>query len=547
MSEVKSKRSRAASAVKKFVKMVINPEALARATVTSDADRSERERKAKVTFSVAKPAPHVLPKDKELAMDALVGDIYAYASTDVTFAEGLQFMGYPYLSELTQRAEYRRPAEILAKEMTRKWIKFSSSGKEDKSEKIGKIEAEFTRLHVQSLFRQATEQDGFFGRSQIYVDMGVDFNSEELKAPLLLKPETVKGKTIKRLTMVEPIWSYPNFYEASNPLDPKFFRPQTWFVLGMEIHSTRLLTFVSHKVPDILKPAYAFGGLSLSQMLKPYVDNWLRTRQSVSDILHAFSVFVLKTNMSELLNGGAAEQLFNRLEVFNRMRDNRGLFMIDQATEDFSNVSAPLSGLDHLQAQSQEHMSAVVGAPLIVMFGISPSGLNASSEGEMKAFQDWVAGKQEADLSPNLTTVLHLVELSLFGEIDPDIGFAWVPLWTLDAKQASDMRKQDADTDAIYIDRGVIDPSESRKRIAMEKDSPYSNLDLDKKIVPPDQQANENDLMDGLGLGQPGGEAPPGEEKPPGEGKSEGEKKDEVPGSELGPEDKDRAGKVTVT
>ncbi|MGF6605041.1 hypothetical protein P3T23_009802, partial [Paraburkholderia sp. GAS448] len=48
----------------------------------------------------------------------------------------------------------------------------------------------------------------------------------------------------------------------------------------------------------MLKPAYAFGCLSLSQIAKPYVDNWLRTRQSVSDLLHSFSTMVLKTNLA---------------------------------------------------------------------------------------------------------------------------------------------------------------------------------------------------------------------------------------------------------
>lgn len=54
---------------------------------------------------------------------------------------------------------------------------------------------------------------------------------------------------------------------------------------------------MSHDVLDILKPTYNFGGLSLAQMTKPYVDNWLRTRQSVSDQINAFSVVALSTNM----------------------------------------------------------------------------------------------------------------------------------------------------------------------------------------------------------------------------------------------------------
>ena len=53
----------------------------------------------------------------------------------------------------------------------------------------------------------------------------------------------------------------------------------------------------------ISETAGAFGGLAMSQMLKPYVDNWLRTRQSVSDLIHSFSVSGIKTDLSTMLMG----------------------------------------------------------------------------------------------------------------------------------------------------------------------------------------------------------------------------------------------------
>src|SRR5262249_37704416 len=161
--------------------------------------------------------------------------------------------------------------------------------------------------------------------------------------------------------VIEPLWTYPGNYNSTNPLAEDFYRPRSWYVMNREVHASRLLTFVSRPLPDLLKPAYAFGGLSLSQIAKPYVDNWLRTRQSVSDLLHSFSTMVLKTNLAAVLDAGGAEQMLRRAVLFNQARDNRNLMMIDHDTEDFANVSAPLGSLDRLQAQSQEHMAAVTG------------------------------------------------------------------------------------------------------------------------------------------------------------------------------------------
>jgi hypothetical protein len=155
-----------------------------------------------------------------------------------------------------------------------------------------------------------------------------------------------------------------------------------------------LLTFVSREVSDILKPAYAFGGLSLSQMIKADVDNFRRTRQSVSDLIHSFSQFILLTNMgaSQTAEG---RKLFDRVDFMIALRDNRNMAIADKETEDIKNVSAPLGTLDALQAQSQEHICASSGLPLIKFTGLTPTGLNASSEGEIRSFYDWIHATQE--------------------------------------------------------------------------------------------------------------------------------------------------------
>ncbi|MFL9998461.1 DUF1073 domain-containing protein [Paraburkholderia sediminicola] len=177
---------------------------------------------------------------------------------------------------------------------------------------------------------------------------------------------------MRGLRVVEPIWTYPGMYNSTNPLAEDFYRPQSWYVMDREVHASRLLPFASQPLPDMLETAYAFGDLRLSRIAKPYVDNWLRTRQSVSDQLHSFSTMVLKTNLASVLDAGGAEQMLRLAVLFNQARDNRNLMIIDRDSEDFANVSAPLGSLDRLQAQSQEHMSAVTGIPLIVLLASCP-------------------------------------------------------------------------------------------------------------------------------------------------------------------------------
>ena len=158
--------------------------------------------------------------------------------------------------------------------------------------------------------------------------------------------------------------------------------------VAVEVHASRLLTTIPFPVGDLLKPAYSFGGLPLVQLGKPYVDNWLNVRQSTADIAQAYSIFVLATDLSATLAGGAGEDIEKRVKLFNKNRSNKGTMVIDKDHEDFKNISANIAGIEAVQAASQEHMSAAWRIPLVKLTGISPSGLNASSEGEIRVYYD---------------------------------------------------------------------------------------------------------------------------------------------------------------
>ena len=437
------------------------------------------------------PWPGVVPKEQgrpQLAQDSQIQAVYGFqAGWDWN---GYGFMGYALLSDLAQIPEYRRPSEILANEMTRKWVKLVSVSGEDKTEKLKELKADLKKFQVQETFRRAFEIDNFFGHAQIYIDVGT--SGPELKNPLLLDAKIGKA-SLRGIRTIEPIWVYPNNYNAVNPLSPHFYRPETWFVLGTEVHQSRLLNFVSRPVPDMLKPAYLFGGVALTQLMRPYVDNWLRTRQSVSDITHNFSTPVLKTDMAQMLTPGGAQALALRAQVFNTGRDNQGLMILSKEKEDFANVSAPLSTLDKLQAQAQEQMAAIAGEPLVKLFGITPSGLNASSDGEIRVFYDTVESVQERVGTPNLKRILDILQMNRYGAIDPDIGFLWQPLWSLDEAKLADVRKANAETDAIYVESGILAPDEVRATIAAEEGSRYASIDVNKA---PDLRREEEEGLE---------------------------------------------------
>lgn len=417
----------------------------------------------------------VIPDGEGLAMDS--GGMVGYANSA---GVSMNFLGYPVLSELSQRSEYRAPVQTLATEMTRKWIQFKSIGSEDLSEKIKQIEVAFDHFKIRDAFKLATEHDGFFGRGNLFVEIE---GNDDRETPLVVDKATIKKGSLKQLKVIEPIWTTPVNYDSIDPTNKYFYKPNMWYVMGKPVHSSRLFTFISHPVADMLKPSYNFSGLSMTQMMMPYVDNWLSTRDSVSDLIHSFSTSGIKTNMDAMLsegNEGDATDIINRAELFNRMRDNRGLMMLDTSTdEEFFQYNTPLSGLDKLQAQAQEQMAAPCHIPLVKLFGITPSGLNASSEGEIKVYYDYVAAQQQSIYTDPLVTILKIIQLHLFGQIYDDITFEFVPLEQMTEEQIANINKTKAETGATLVEANIISHEEERTRLADDSFSGYNSLDAE--------------------------------------------------------------------
>lgn len=422
----------------------------------------------------------VVPEGKTAPILAMDSPAYTMAGEAYP---GWGFPGFAYLSMLATRAEFRAFAAAMSTELTREWIEFSSTDSEGPAgERIKKIEEAFRDLRVREVVMKAVSQDCFFGRAQIFLDIaGADRNT-----PLILSPRTIKKGTLIRISTVEAIWTTPCAYNALDPAAADFYRPSRWFMLGQEVHATRLLTIITRELPDILKPAFNFAGMSLSQLAEPYVDNWLRTRQSVANLINNFSITALKTNMSQVLQAGDdGSSVFDRAQLFTLTRSNQGLMLLDKDLEELAQLNVPLSGLHELQAQSQEQMCSVSHIPSVILTGLAPSGFGNVADGEMTEWYDWIAAQQEAHWRPPLETILKVVQLSLFGEIDSSIGFTFLPLKQMTESELADIRLKNSQAGSAYIDRGVIDPGEERERLANDPESGYQGLDMDKEIVSP--------------------------------------------------------------
>lgn len=295
----KPQRSRAVAVRKEIVpakRLKITDEMLGRAMGMFGGARHSMI-SASAMFKPADHPPGVVPErfKSHYAMDEFstnAGEWAAQQYYNYAAVDGAAFLGYPMLAILAQRSEYRMIVETIAEDATRNWIKLTSvGGDKGKSDKIKIINDEMDRLDMKGHFRKMSEHDGYFGRSHLYLDTGNTDDRQELKTPIgngrnkITQLKVNMERPLLRLASVEPVWCYPSSYNSNDPLKPEWYNPSQWFVQGKEVHVSRLLWFVAREVPDLLKPAYSFGGLSMTQMAMPYVQNWIETRQAVNRMI----------------------------------------------------------------------------------------------------------------------------------------------------------------------------------------------------------------------------------------------------------------------
>lgn len=442
------------------------------------------------------PAPGVVPADRPSHMPIMAQDdsisnfMAAMGAGNFISQSGLGWLGYPFLSELAQRQEYRLISQVFAEEMTREWVDIEITENKNDKKKKGKVEeiiGDFKKFNIRNHFHENIMLDGLMGIGHLYVDIeGARDDKEVLKTNMIVDKKTIKQHGFRGLVRVEPVWTYPATYNSTDPLRGDFFRPQSWWVMGKEVHRTRMLSFVFREMPDLLKPVYMFGGISMTQLCMPAVQNWLETRSSVNNLIDAFSTMAFATNFGTLLAPDVNQALINRVMMFNNMRNNRGSFVYDKDTEDLKNISAPLGGLSDLQAQALEHIPVAARQPLVKYTGMQPAGLNASSDGEIRTFYDTMKALQEYVMMPAVDTILKLIQLNRYGDIDEDIRAVPKGLWQLDEAGKAATEKEEADTMEVLYNMGAVDGSEVREAVSMKPSGLFQGVDLSKPLPEPD-------------------------------------------------------------
>lgn len=435
-------------------------------------------------------------------MGMAMGIVGTNATLSQMASEGIGFPGYPYLSALALRGEYQNIVGTRTKEFFRKWGHFQSrSGDPDAiKEKVKLIEEEMERLKIRDVQRREFENDEWFGNGLTVALWEGDATDDEELESVLPAAASLKGKRIDRFQNVEPVWCTPDTYEAWNPLLSDFYIPEWWWVMGKRVHVSRIMQTIQRPMHDLFKQAFNFGGLPITLMAKPYVDNWLRTRQNVADIINTLRVFVVKEDLTMSATGlktkdapgGSGKTLRQALRTWQRTMDNFGVMALSK-DGGLDVASTSLSDLHDLQGQSLENICCITNIPVIKFTTNQPAGLNATSDGTIRTFYDTGRSIRENDIGPSLNRKIDLIQMTLFGEVDPDIEWVWDDLFEETPADKLEMESKKSQIRASDAQNGFITAEEGREQIEGDADSIYASSNVDLSEPPEDYPGDDED------------------------------------------------------
>ncbi|MBJ9257291.1 DUF1073 domain-containing protein [Citrobacter amalonaticus] len=423
-------------------------------------------------FKRYEPLPGVIPEDKKesaLAMDSTPYDVLNSMSIGNEYSG---FRGYPVLATMSQQVEYANMHTVMADEMTRNWIEVKSTEEGDSD--IDLMEAALQKYDVKRLIHEAVRQDSMFGVAHIYIDVGVNQDSYELEKPLFLDPRKIGKGSLKGFRVVDPTWIYPAMYNTRWPLADDFYKPQAWFVMGQTVNESRFIDIISRPVPDILKPSYNFGGLSLTQLMEDYVVDWRDAKKNVIKILRTLRMRALQTDMDARLQEPG--QFDKRIKLFTQYQDNFGIWAIDRE-EGLLHQQTSLSELSNLLSNYQDQMCIPARITNLKLLGNAPAGLNASGDSELETWHETISGMQERDIRRALENIFKIIQLSEFGEIKKNIFFEFKPLDELSEKEKAEINEIKVRTVCLPADSQLVNTEEGRDALKSIEGAGFESLD----------------------------------------------------------------------
>lgn len=229
---------------------------------------------------------------------------------------------------------------------------------------------------------------------------------------------------------------------------------------GQEIHETRLILFGGARTSERQRLMNQGRDLSVLQKPADILRDVEMSWRSVLNVLQDMSQAVFKIKgLVDMITEGHKNELQDRMEVVNMARSVARAVLVDSDSESFEHVGAQnITGIDGLLVRLFQRLAAAADMPLTILMGVSPAGLNATGESDLRIWYAQAA-KHQKQITPQVRKLIRIIART--STLDWDGTLEWGGLWSLTEKEEADLTKVRTDTYVAQIGAGMLHPEEA--------------------------------------------------------------------------------------
>lgn len=286
-------------------------------------------------------------------------------------------------------------------------------------------------------------------------------------------PDGVAEGSYKGIVQVDPQWCVPLLDGAqTEPSRPGFYEPTYWQIGGLKVHRSHLIIFRNGTLPDVLKPAYNYGGVSVPQRIVERVYAAERTANEAPELAMTKRTTVVGMDLAE--GEMAWRQVHANLSEWVATRNNYGVKLKghDDTVEQFD---TSLADFDAVTMTSYQLVAAAANTPATKLLGTSPKGFNATGEYEEASYHEELESIQTHDLTPVLDRHYQLLMRS-WG-LDAHVDLTWQALDSPTAAEYAELELKAAQRDQALQQAGAIDATDIRNRLRRDRDGAYFGIE----------------------------------------------------------------------
>lgn len=230
------------------------------------------------------------------------------------------------------------------------------------------------------------------------------------------------------------------------------------------IHASRLIVFGGARTSWRQRQFNEGFDLSVLQRCQDALRDTDQTWRAVMNLLQDMSQAVFKIKgLVSMIADGKKDVVLNRMEVVNMARSIARAVVIDADGEDFSHVGAAnLTGVEPLLVRSIVRLATAAEMPVTILAGVSPTGMNATGDGEIRIWYKRVTRERE-DIEPQCMRLASIIARS--EGLEPPAELEWPSLWEPTETETADLDAKRAGTDKVRIDSAVLDAREARRML----------------------------------------------------------------------------------